>query len=103
MESYSGGNSRRRHVSKRDLQNLKKGGIKAKKINAKSNAHHENIEIPEAEKALAENIKIAFDTNNIPNNTSQNLNNLKTNISYSQKNFFQKIIQSIMNRIFKKK
>ena len=108
METYSSGGGRRKHyVSKTEIENLKKGGIKAQQIKAKSDAHHLNTEIPNAEKILQENIDTAFNAKDSPNtnntntksNTSEQLENLKTNISYSQKNFFQKIIEKIINFI----
>ncbi len=107
METYSSGGGRRKHyVSKAEIENLKKGGIKAQQIKAKSDAHHLNTEIPNAEKILQENIDTAFNANNPHDtntntkiNTSEQLENLKTNISYSQKNFFQKIIEKIINFI----
>ncbi len=104
METYSSGGSRRkRYISKTDIENLKKGGIKALQIKAQSDAHHLNTEIPNAEKALDENIETAFNSKDSQSTTSENLYNLKTNILHSQKNFFQKIIEAIVdfiNRIF---
>jgi len=99
MESYSGGSSRRKYVSKADIANLKKGGIKAKQIKAKSDKHHNTIEIPNAEKILEHNIETAFNQNNNSNPTNTNLNNLKTKLYNSKKTFFQKIIDFI-KRIF---
>ena len=96
MESYSGGSSRRKYVSQADIANLKKGGIRAQKIKAKSDKHHNTVEIPNAEKILKNDIEKVFNSNN-PTNT--NLNHLKTKLYNSKKTFFQKIINFI-KRIF---
>ncbi len=102
METYSSGGGRRKHyVTRAEIERLKKGGIKAQQIKAESNAHHINIEMPNAEKRLEQNIETAFNAKDSSNHTSQNLENLKTEISNPQNNFFQKIIQAIINFIQK--
>lgn len=59
MEIY-GGSSRQKYVSQGQIKKMKEGGKKADEIKKISDNHHENIDIPNAESFLEENLENAY-------------------------------------------
>lgn len=88
MEVY-GGSSRRKRTTAADLQRVKVSGQRADQIAQMRKSHHQEIEIPEAEKFLKESLETV--------KVSENRKNFSHTLIPVQKNIFLRFIYYIIN------
>lgn len=82
MEVY-GGSQRRVKVTTSDINRLKKGGQRADELYKMQQSHHENVELPLAEKFLIENLEKTSDESD---------RNKEKKIPKKKQSFFSKCI-----------